>query len=83
MSTKSGQRPLANTSLSHHTEDSIDENTLTEDPRGLNNDCFVVCCVRKVPCVDIIESFSVSQIQKMSELEQSDDLGLIQRRSGK
>ena len=37
-SIKSSQRPRANTSLSYHAEDSVDENTLAEDPRGLNND---------------------------------------------
>ena len=62
--------------------DSVDENTRVEDPRGLNNDYFAARCVRKVPGADI-EPSSVSQLQEMSELEQSDDLGLLQRRSGK
>ena len=32
------RRPRANTSLSHHAQDSVGENEPKKDPRGLNND---------------------------------------------
>ena len=79
LSRSSRVRDLARTHLwlSYHAEHSADETTVGKDPRGLNNDYFAARCVRKVPCADI-EPSSASQLQEMSELNQSDDLELLQ-----
>ena len=71
------RRPLANTSLSYHAEDPRNENEVKKGSRGLYRTCFGAICVREIPRADIKPS-GASKPPKISDLDQSDDLKLLQ-----